>query len=289
MMYPTFKDAIASIDNNMRHHSQPVHTERWQAIDIKNNPAAEMRELMYVEFRVPMQGFRLDYYRDQIKPNLPWADDHFEKERVSGHPINPGTTWEQWPYGLAADKHRTEDDQFSHSYAERYWPKYANLTEGGILKEVPPEKKTPISDSYAFTGNLGHHYPLTGIRYNYGDLEDVVHLLGREPLTRQAYLPVWFPEDTGAVHLERVPCTLGYHFMQRAGYFHVYYPIRSCDYLRHFRDDLYLTTRLLLWVLERLRREYPEGWAKTVPGLFMFWAGSLHCFINDWRKLYAST
>ncbi len=272
MMYPTFKDAIASIDNNMRHHSQPVHTERWQATDIKNNPAAEMRELMYVEFRVPMQGFRLDYYRDQIKPNLPWADDHFEKERVSGHPINPGTTWKQWPYAHSASNHLTEDRvKFSHSYAERYWPKYANQTADGTPEE----------------GDRVTHRK--GVRYYYGDLEDVVHLLGREPLTRQAYLPVWFPEDTGAVHRERVPCTLGYHFMQRAGYFHVYYPIRSCDYLRHFRDDLYLTTRLTLWVLERLRKEYPEGWAKTVPGLFMFWAGILHCFINDWRKLYAST
>ena len=29
---------------------------------------------------------------------------------------------------------------------------------------------------------------------------DVIDLLEREPFTRQAYLPIWFPEDTGAFH-----------------------------------------------------------------------------------------
>ena len=267
MMYSRFSAAIKAVESSMVNHAYPIHTDKWQAIDIKDRPEAEMREILYVEFRVPMPGFDLDEYRKEIQPNLPWADDHFELERVSGHPYNPGTTWKEWPYGLAADKHRTEGEQFSHSYAERYWPKYAGRTPGDRLNSG--------------IRSLAHF----GIRYRYGDLDDVVNLLVNDPYTRQAYLPVWFPEDTGAHHGQRVPCTLGYHFMRRGNNFHVYYPIRSCDFVRHFRDDLYLTIRLLLWILEQLKTRSSDSWLPVVPGMFMFWAGSMHCFVNDWRKL----
>ena len=265
MIYANFSKAIAAIDHQMQHYSYSIHTEKWQSIDISRKPEAEMKELLNVTFQVVLQSDEYDTYRQDIGPNLPWADRHFELERVSGAPINPGTTWREWPYGLSADKFRKEE-VFSHSYAERYWPKLAN---GGAYCD--PTK--PV--------------PLRGVRYPYGDLHDVVNLLHREPLTRQAYLPVWFPEDTGVVHGERVPCTLGYHFMQRQGHLHVYYPIRSCDYVRHFRDDLYLTVRLTLWILQRLRG-LDDRWRDVMPGFFTFWAGSLHCFINDYRKLYGA-
>lgn len=270
-MYFNFERAISAVKSSMINHSYPIHTSKWQAMDISKRPEAEMREILYVEFRVPMNGTDLDYYREQIQPNLPWADDHFELERVSREPLNPGETWKRWPYGLAADKHRTEGEQFSHSYAERYWPKHAGRTLGGRID----------SDL--------RYVARQGIRYRYGDLDDVVNLLLNDPLTRQAYLPIWFPEDTGAHHGQRVPCTLGYHFMRRGNDFHVYYPIRSCDFVRHFRDDLYLTCRLLIWILQQLRDRDPDGWRGVNPGMFMFWAGSMHCFVNDWRTLKASS
>lgn len=257
MIYPDFTTAIKSTQDRMENSSHEIHTEKWQSTDISKKPEAEMREVINVIFQVLTQP-NLETYRLDIKPNLPWADNHFEQERVSGEPINPGQTWKDWPYSNSADKFRTEDDKFSHTYAERYWPKRA-------------------SDEAAW---------LCGIRYKYGDLSDVVTLLEEQPQTRQAYLPVWFPEDTGVVHGERVPCTLGYHFMMRKGYFHVAYFIRSCDFVRHFRDDLYLTMRLHLWVLDRLRERDPETWATVKPGIFTFWAGSLHMFVNDYRKMF---
>lgn len=266
--HSTFAQAIESVQRQLITHSHDIHTDFWQAVNISNRPEAAMKELIYVEFRVPLPVITLQYYRDDIKPNLPWADDHFEKERISGEPLNPGTTWKDWPYGLAADKHRTEGEQFSHSYAERYWPRYAGLTPGGELWEHATNFK-----------------PNTGTRYGLGDLSDVISLLERDPLTRQAYLPVWFPEDTGAVYNQRVPCTLGYHFMRRGNNFHVYYPIRSCDFVRHFRDDLYLTVRLTLHILNQLKERDAKNWKDIVPGMFMFWAGSMHCFVSDHARL----
>src|SRR5690606_3302482 len=157
----------------------------WQGIDVSDNPGLATYEALHYSFsaRIPPT---LEELRTQVKPNLPWADDHFE-ERVGGKPLNPGEQYKNWPH-YKNDQFRTEDQKFTHTYMERFWPKYAG--EGPV-------------------------HPNQGIRYPYGDLDDVVDLLRRDPLTRQAYFPVWFPEDTGAVHGGRVPCTIGYHFLFR--------------------------------------------------------------------------
>lgn len=288
-IYTDFAAAIDGASAALQHRSLPVHTERWQGFDISKRPEAQMREVLNFSFQTPMPTEQLEYYRAQILPNLPWADDHFE-ERVSGW-FNPGETWKQWPWALKADqsrKHGPNKDEFSHTYGTRYWPR----VKKGVLHPSPfcdDVEPIPVNDE------MHGHY------FRYGDLNDVVDLLRREPLTRQAYLPVWFPEDTGAVEGQRVPCTLGYHWIVRGGFLHVFYPIRSCDFYRHFRDDLYLTVRLTLWILDELRKpvstkskliageSVPFDWQKVKPGFFTMWIGSFHLFINDYRKLYGES
>lgn len=241
----------------------------WQSI----NAPEPMAELHLTTFDVDLEGeTRLEVFREALRPNLPWADEHFIKDRVSGDPINPGDTWKIWPYARSADTHRRsgeKDPQFDHSYAERYWPKFAGQTEGGVLKTTPPESEA-----------------WQGYRFPYGDLNDLVDVLVEDPLTRQAYLPVWFPEDLGAARLKkRVPCSLGYHFIRREDKLHVLYPMRSCDYIRHFRDDVYLTIRLLLWVLEQCQLADPENWEHITPGRFTMIISSLHMFQRDREML----
>lgn len=266
---PDFAGAIATAEKMMVHSSEEIHTERWQGMDISKRPDARMRELAFYSFSANMTTESLTDYREEIGPSLPWADMHFEQERVSGEPINPGETWKRWPYGHSAAGHLEDGQQFNHSYAERYWPKFAGMTEGGLLTA---EQRDGIYQ--------GHR----GIRHPYGDLMGVVRHLVKEPLTRQAFLPIWFPEDTGDAHSGRKPCTLGYHFMMRKGKLHVVYYIRSCDLVRHFRDDIYLTIRLVLWVLEKAR-ELDRLWLRVTPGEFYMVISSLHCFVNDWQRL----
>lgn len=266
-IYTSFGHALTMLTREMENSSQSIQTDSWQSIDIRSNPQAAMQELTNVIFGVALGHSDLTIYQEEIKPNLPWADQHFVLERVSRHPLNPGSTWKDWPWASSADKFRKEGEKFSHTYAERFWPKWANQTFDGRLKDERPEDIRK------------------GIRYNYGDLNDVIQLLVRDPYTRQAYLPIWFPEDTGVVHRQRVPCTLGYHFLLREDTLNVFYPIRSCDFYRHFRDDLYLTVRLLLHVLSQMRG-YDPKFDRVSPGMLTFWAGSLHMFIGDYQKLF---
>lgn len=223
-----------------------------------------MREVIGWDFKVPIGTEDLNILQMDIKPNLPWADQHFE-ERICGYPMNPGESWKTWPWAGSAEKFLI-DGKFEVNYMERFWA-------GGEFKQ----------DSLGRPGS--NNYSLRGIRGRpYGDLSNLIGLLAREPLTRQAYLPIYFPEDTGAGG--RVPCSLGYHWIMRGGYLHVHYPIRSCDFMRHFRDDIYLCVRLTIWLLHSLRNHH-KIWNDVKPGYFSMWVGSLHLFVNDYHKLFS--
>ena len=60
----------------------------------------------------------------------------------------------------------------------------------------------------------------------------------------------------------------------------VYY-IRSCDYIRHFRDDIYMACRKLMWVLDILKKRDPVRWNNVKPGYFAMHITSLHCFNKE--------
>jgi thymidylate synthase len=253
-----------------------VKTERWQGVDVRKKPDAVTQELRNVEIEVPLFGIeKLDHWRKDIRPNTPWADDHF-KERVGGEPLNPGKEWENWPWATSADKFRT-DKRFNHTYMERLWPKFARRSADGTL----PDGKQGQARRYPHFDPL----PKFGTGFEYGDLQDLVELLAKEPFTRQAYIPLFFPEDTGRGDGGRKVCTLGYQFLVRMDdgvpKVHIWYPLRSCDLIHHWPDDCYMAVRLLLWVIDRCREVDKEFWQAAQPGTFAMHCTSLHVFVND--------
>ncbi len=208
----------------------------------KGNPP-EMIEMLHVSEVIPMVD-NVQVLTAVTNAKQPWANIHFE-ERVSGLPMNPPPSHKLWASS-------TEDffeggAKFSHSYPERMW-------------------------------SHGLH---NGIRYDIADLNTLVELLKGEPDTRQAYLPIFFPEDlTASLKGDRVPCTLGWHFIVRDGHMDCFYPMRSCDAVRHMHNDLWFANRLVMWVIE-------QTGLPVVPGVLHFTATSLHCFSQDkkaWEK-----
>jgi hypothetical protein len=249
----------------MRHfktYAKKTNRGKWQGIDISKKPDMATYEILYevIAADVPQT---IEELRDAVRPNLPWADDHFA-ERVSGLPLNPGVQWAKWPWGHSADNFRLDpasvgdpgtERVFDHTYMQRYWPRKAG-------------------------GADGHR----GIYFDYGDLAGVVDELAHDPGTRQAVLPVFFPEDTGYRPGRRKPCSLFYHFQKDGANLDVVYYLRSCDIVRHYRDDIYLTVRLLYWVLDELRKQ-SRHWYAVKPGKLVMMIGNLHCFANDWGTI----
>lgn len=241
---------IAELHYKLLERGDPVDTGHWQAM--KDVPMTKTIELLNVSISSlipPGKGGAVW----EVDPNMPWAEDHFQ-ERVGGNPTNPGDQYYNWPFWRGG--HRDENEQFSHTYQERIWPRKAGPSIGWDTEEMQ------------------------GIRYRYGDLDDVISLLNEEPFTRQAWLPIWFPEDTGAHHGERVPCSLGYHFIIRRKKLHVMYAIRSVDFLRHFRDDIYMAMRLGQEVRQRLAH---RDWLEM--GMLTMHMVSLHVFEGDLPRM----
>lgn len=282
MKFHNFEQAIDALRSLLLDNSDIVHSRRWQGVEVANNPNMACMELAHVSFSLPLDGYEhdLEAYAKHIKPDLPWCDDHFD-ERVCGFPINPGTQFLNWPWnkGRGAESFLDRDGKFNHNYMERYWPKLARR----VLQPTATKDqfRSYLRDEVQLMGSaLPAH---KGIMYEYGDLGDVVELLLDDPLTRQAYLPVWFPEDTGGGS-KRAPCTIGYHFMMRNDRLSINYHIRSCDFVKHFRNDLYLTARLLVWVLRQLQSRNPL-WKEVTVGDFHMQIGSLHSFKPDWELI----
>lgn len=234
-----------------------VFLGEWQS----TSTDAEMREMLHVMLVWDMPSSKEELARE-TGARLPWAEDHF-LERVGGEPLNPAPSEAWWPFAAKKEgtnvAHKSEGEAFSHTYPERMWPKLA-------------DPQGSLSD--AGTGTQW------GIRFAYGDLNDVVNQLAKSPMTRQAYLPIWFPEDTGVVHGKRVPCTLGYHFIIREGKLDISYFMRSTDLLRHFQDDVYLAVRLAQWMVDRLNEVGPVPPLLEV-GKLIFHTANLHIFDAD--------
>jgi len=228
------KKAIHQLRSLVFTYGKIVKTQKWQGIE---NPP-EFKEYLHANISIPMIS-DLKQLAKECQPFLPWANLHFE-ERVGGLPLNPPPSHKLW---LRGNEEYMSGDKFSHSYPERFWS--ANI--------------------------IGHY----GIRFPVGDLNNLISLLKKEPDTRQAYLPIWFPEDIAAADQgERVPCTLGYHFIVRNGQLDLFYPMRSCDVLRHMHNDLYLANKLALYVIEKADLDCKIG-------DLHFAVTSLHCFKDD--------
>lgn len=171
------------------------------------------------------------------KTDQPWANEHF-MERVSGKPLNPPPSHVKW-------RMKTEDymvdNKFDHTYPERMWPK-------GLM---------------------------TGIRFEIGDLLDVVKLLQKDKNTRQAVMPMFSYEDiTAGLEGRRVPCSLSWNFIIRDNKMHCLYSMRSCDAVRHLHNDIYFANKLVIWIISHLEYDIK-------PGNLQMCMTSLHCFDND--------
>lgn len=271
MEFSSFSAMMSRAVAELKAWGQEVDAGRWQGVPTAGKPDLTTVELLDWTAEVPVdrrgrtfhEGFTLtDLLAQEIEPNREWADEHFA-ERIGGLPLNPDPSHERWPHWRGQDSTTKEDGKFSHTYSERFWPRYAG-------------------DNMRGRGAGG----LRGIRYTLGDYEHLISLMANEPHGRQAYLPIFFPEDTGAVHGGRIPCTLGYHFMLRRGQLHMWYDIRSCDLYRHLRDDVYLAVLLMLHTIEKLRPLH-TAWASAKPGTLYFKAHSLHIHKGDWHHVYS--
>jgi thymidylate synthase len=242
----SFDETYDRLRDDLLREGANVDTGQWQSqSDVPHTQTVEL-QFVTVMYEMPLNMAML---QQEVQPNLPWAEEHFQ-ERVSGVPYNPPPSATRWPFTQRNhEEHTDEHGRFSHTYPERMWPIEWDLRR--------------IRDTHS---------------QRLATLHDLVTLFIDHPGTRQGYFPIWWPNDGHWAGKERVPCTLGYHFIIRDGEMHCHYFMRSCDFLRHFRDDVYMACRLTQWLCTRI---YLIAGIKFRPCRLVMPITSLHVFEPD--------
>ncbi len=167
---------------------------------------------------------------EDLTPHQPWANKEFE-DRVFTEIRNPGKAWEELP---------------------------------GVWKPMMEDHKGPggliyKAFSYTYNERMLHQ------------LGDILQELRNNPGSREAYLSVWNSTvDPKRLSRRRVPCTLGYQLLIRDEGLLMTYIQRSCNFPKHYQDDVYLARKLQEWMAGKLM---------IAPGSFSHWVGSLHKFV----------
>src|SRR5438045_2232613 len=88
-----------------------VNVPTWQALDVVDKPQSRTHELcdLSLWIEIPEESLLLQAL---VKPNMPWAENHFQ-ERVCGEPLNPGETYKEWPWYRGNVETHKEQGQFS--------------------------------------------------------------------------------------------------------------------------------------------------------------------------------
>lgn len=175
-----------------------------------------------------------------LNPVQPWADAEW-KERLSGiqgRPVNPGEAY----------KLRTD-------YEHIKWEDY-----------IDPKTKR-------FSYSYGERFCTSS------QVLRLIRELQKNPLSRQLYISLWDTIIDPQLMSRglRVPCSIGWQLLVRDDKLHMTYKMRSCDFVTHFQNDIYLSMKL--W-------EFIGMGAKIPLGDFSQIFDSLHVYEKDVKDVF---
>jgi len=161
-------------------------------------------------------------------------------------------------------------------WADAEWLERKTGIEGGPVNPGHAYKlRSDVWDEFLHNGAFAYTY---SERFALSMCaENIIQRLISDPLSRQLYIPMFNYHDTKRLGVHRVPCSLGWHFMNRNGYLNMTYFMRSCDFSTHFQNDVYLALKLQDYVAER---------AEMVVGNFSQFMASLHVYQKDVAKVF---
>ena len=218
-IYTNAQEMVEEVKRDLAEMGIVVRPATMQDKYIKGNPDYETKELQNYSYCLLSPKSR-----DIPGVSQPWADLEFE-ERVTD------------PYLRAPDGELSE-------------PHFINPGEAW-------KARAEVWKDYMHNGKLAYTY--NELLWNNDQLTKILNRLKEDPDSRQLWISLWNPNKDpdflGGV--SRVPCSLGYGLQVRDGKLNLHYVMRSCDFVTHFRNDVYLAIKFLEWVAEKTG--YPVG------------------------------
>ena len=221
-IYTNAQEMIEEVKRDLAEMGIVVRPATMQDKYVKGNPDYETKELQNY-------SYCLLNARSQDIPGVtqPWADAEF-KERVT----------DPWERDWGGKRILFQP------------PNFINPGEAWKLREE-------VWSEYMHDGKLAYTY--NELLWNNDQTTKIINRLKEDPDSRQLWISLWNPDKDpdflGGV--SRVPCSLGYGLQVRDGKLNMHYVMRSCDFVTHFRNDVYLAIKFLEWVAEKTG--YPVG------------------------------
>jgi len=189
-----------------------------------------------------------------LNPTQPWAAAEFGDriQAIMGNPSPLGTAWM-----TRADEHMDWSEFIEFNGKP--------LPQGVSLEEAkescsPLVARDPIRLAYSYGERLALN----------DQVMRVIRELRRNPMSRQLYIAMWDPhQDSERLGSRRVPCSLGWHFIMREDRLHLTYTMRSCDFVTHWQNDVWLAMMLLDFVCMK---------TGNVQGRFSQFINSFHVY-----------
>lgn len=223
-IYTNAQEMVEEVKRDLAEMGIVVRPATMQDKYVKGNPDYETKELQNYSYCL------LNAWSQDI-PGVtqPWADAEF-KERVTD-------PWERYPDG----------EPLIESIST---PNFINPGEAWKLREE-------VWSEYMHEGKLAYTY--NELLWNNDQLTKIMNRLKEDPDSRQLWISLWNPDKDPDLlgGVSRVPCSLGYGLQVRDGKLNLHYVMRSCDFVTHFRNDVYLAIKFLEWVAEKTG--YPVG------------------------------
>lgn len=169
---------------------------------------------------------------EHLNPIQPWADAEWKERIEGGYYGNPVNPGDAWE--LRSDVW----DQFRERDGQFAYSYSERLNAGGT-----------------------------------NQIKLAIKELKKHPNSRQVYIAIWDPMlDPIRRGVRRVPCSLGYSLLLRQNRLDITYTMRSCDWMTHYQNDLYLARKLQEFIADQVGVE---------AGHFTHIVNSLHIYKKD--------
>jgi len=212
--------------------------------------------------------------RDLFEMGVRYQTETVQDQAVKNDP--KFRTIELFGYGYTLTGYRHLNDIIDYFQLNKTWMMAENQERLFGLERLPLNPGAAWVHNEDFWGRFLRDNKFA---YSYAErwqkqIPYIVNELLLRPYTRQTVMTMYdqHQDMMNWGGRDRVPCSLTYQFMIRNNKLHLIYNQRSCDFIKFFGTDVWLTVNLLQHVAERVGVE---------TGNFVHFLGSLHAFAGD--------
>jgi hypothetical protein len=245
-IYKDFREAMSEIKRDLAEMGVGVQNRMMQD-KVGDFPTLEVQNYGYTV---------LNPDPDELNINAAWCTAEWSERRSGclGNAANPGEA-----YHLRKDEHINWEDFLEVGGV----PVPHKSTVDQLIKDKPHLAGLPAMFAYSYAERFARNH----------QVQRVIAELRRNPMSRQLYVAMWDPnEDAHRLGANRVPCSIGWHFLYREGRLDITYTMRSCDFITHFQHDVWMSMQLLIFV---------ANYADIPIGRFHHFINSLHIYKSD--------